>query len=102
MPNDQPSFRATELYRVLEDVDNRKAARIFQAFSETAKAETANMAEAAWALAQLQAQLLAAAPGELQLWWAGRLAEMCQLALPTALMAAQAAAHAAQPPGKPH
>jgi len=66
-------------------VDQAKAAEIVAAFGRAAVG--APTGTVMWALAMLQADMLARADPELGLWVAARLADLCQVALPAMIAA---------------
>lgn len=72
-----------DVAEVLRDIDADVAAELGRAFDAKAQELGADMATAMWAIAQLQARVLAAAPmGSEQVFTASRFAQMVQLAFP--------------------
>jgi leucyl aminopeptidase (aminopeptidase T) len=86
--DDAPS--PTEVAKLLADVDQGKANHLMRAFDQAAGETGARNCEVMWALAMLQARVLAAAPmGDVQVWTAGRFAEMVRLAYPALALAVE-------------
>jgi hypothetical protein len=77
----------TEVAEMLAGVDQGKANFLMQAFDHAAGETQAQYSEAMWAIAMLQARVLALAElGPTQIWAAERFAEMVRLALPAVML----------------
>jgi hypothetical protein len=82
----------TDVARLLRDADQDVAARLANAFNDDAAASGCNMATVMWALANLQARVLAlTGVGDLQLWQATQFQMMVQVALPAQMVAVEKA-----------
>ena len=84
--DDSPS--PSEVAELLSRVDQDKANELVAAFDGAATRLHAQIAEAMWALAMLQARVLATAPmGPVQVTTAAHMADMVRIALPGMMLA---------------
>lgn len=83
---------ASEVASLLAGVSQETTNALIAAWDAATTEHGATMGEAMWALAMLQARVLASAEmGDEQVWVAGRFAELVQLALPAMMMAVERA-----------
>jgi hypothetical protein len=95
-PKPDEPMSPTDVARLLEGVDQDKANAMVSAFEAVAQQEQAKNPEAMWAVAILQARVLAAAEmGNEQVWVAARFQEMVALALPAMILATEKGRRAA-------
>ncbi len=86
----------TELAILLADIDHDKSNFLVAAFNTAAAKVQAHNGEAMWAIAMLQARVLAMADmGEAQTWAANRFFEMVRVALPGMILAVEQARRSA-------
>jgi hypothetical protein len=80
----------TDVARLLQDADQDTAARLANGFNDAAAVSGANMATVMWALANLQARVLALSGiGDIQLWQATQFQRMVEVALPAQMIAVE-------------
>jgi hypothetical protein len=89
--NDEPEAAIrSEVAEVLANLDQGRCNLLLIAFNNACFGWEATNVEVMWALAMLQAQVLARAEiGGEQIWAATRMGEMLRIALPGAIMQAQ-------------
>lgn len=86
-PPETPRAQATDAAVLLASVDQGRANELLRLFDQAAAELKPNMGEAMWAIAMLQARILASAEmGEQQIWAAARFAELVQLAFPAMVL----------------
>jgi hypothetical protein len=89
-PGPRPGTLNTDLARLLEGIRQDKSNQLYEAFNKAAEANVASLPEAQWAVAMLQARVLAMAEmGGEQVWVAARFAEMVTAALPAMMLAVE-------------
>lgn len=89
-PPPRERTRQTDLAALLEGTDQQLANELYEAFNAKAAENGARMPEAMWAVAMLQARILAQAEmGQTQTWVAGRFHEMVTAALPGMMLAVE-------------
>ncbi len=92
-PDDEALVRS-EVAELLANLDQGRCNSLLTAFNHAAIAIEATNVEAMWAVAMLQAQVLARAEiGGEQVWAATRMGELLRIALPGAIMQASPRRH---------
>lgn len=98
--DDLPS--QAEMRAMLEGIRQAVSNDLVQTLEDAARRAGATMGELMWAVAMLQARVLASAEmGDQQVWTAGRFSDLVRLALPAMMLAVERAKHA-QPGTHPH